>query len=59
MALLHRRIVDAAAAGCHTLFVETGERAPGRPSTSYGNILRAGFEEAYLRPNWQPAAEIS
>lgn len=57
-ALLHRRIVDAAATGCHTLFVETGERNPGRPSTSYGNILRAGFEEAYLRPNWQQPADI-
>lgn len=56
MALLHRRIVDAAAAGCHTLSVKTGERIPGRPSTSYANILRAGFEEAYLRPNWQPPA---
>jgi GNAT superfamily N-acetyltransferase len=56
-ALLHRRITDAAAAGCHTLSAKTGERTPGRPSTSYGNILRAGFEEAYLRPNWQrPAA---
>jgi acetyltransferase (GNAT) family protein len=54
-ALLHRRIVDAAAAGCHTLSVKTGERTPERPSTSYGNILRAGFEEAYLRPNWQQA----
>jgi hypothetical protein len=52
LALLHRRIADAAAAGCRTLFVETGERVPGRPSTSYRNILRAGFEEAYLRPNW-------
>jgi GNAT superfamily N-acetyltransferase len=52
-ALLHRRIRDAAAAGCHTLFVETGERLPGRPAGSYRNILRAGFEEAYLRPNWQ------
>ncbi len=51
-ALLHRRILDAAAAGCHTLFVETGERVPDRPSASYRNILRAGFEEAYLRPNW-------
>ncbi len=51
-ALLRRRIVDAAEAGCHTLFVETGERVPDRPSTSYRNILRAGFEEAYLRPNW-------
>lgn len=52
MALLRRRIVDAAEAGCHTLFVETGERIPDRPSASYRNILRAGFEEAYLRPNW-------
>jgi hypothetical protein len=52
LALLHRRILDAIEAGCHTLFVETGERVPGRPSASYRNILRAGFEEAYLRPNW-------
>jgi GNAT superfamily N-acetyltransferase len=52
LALLRRRILDAAEAGCHTLFVETGERVPDRPSASYRNILRAGFEEAYLRPNW-------
>jgi GNAT superfamily N-acetyltransferase len=52
-ALLRRRIIDAAEAGCHTLLVETGERVPDRPSTSYRNILKAGFEEAYLRPNWQ------
>ena len=52
-ALLHRRILDAAEAGCRTLFVETGERVPDRPSASYRNILQAGFEEAYLRPNWQ------
>jgi hypothetical protein len=55
LALLHRRILDAAAAGCHTLFVETGERAADRPSSSYRNILRAGFKEAYLCPNWQRA----
>jgi GNAT superfamily N-acetyltransferase len=54
LALLHRRILDAIEAGCHTLFVETGERIPDRPSASYRNILRAGFQEAYLRPNWQP-----
>jgi GNAT superfamily N-acetyltransferase len=52
-ALLRRRICDAAEAGCHTLFVETGERVPGKPSASYRNILKAGFKEAYLRPNWQ------
>jgi GNAT superfamily N-acetyltransferase len=53
LALLHRRIRDAAAAGCETLFVETGERVAERPSSSYRNVLRAGFEEAYLRPNWR------
>lgn len=53
LALLHRRILDAIEAGCHTLFVETGERVPDRPSARYRNILRAGFEEAYLRPNWR------
>lgn len=51
-ALLHRRIRDAAAAGCRTLFVETGVRTDDRPSASYRNILRAGFREAYVRPNW-------
>jgi GNAT superfamily N-acetyltransferase len=55
LALLRRRILDAIDAGCHTLFVETGERAPDHPASSYRNILRAGFEEAYLRPNWQPS----
>jgi hypothetical protein len=55
LALLHRRIVDAAAAGCRTLFVETGERTADRISGSYRNILRAGFKEAYLCPNWQRA----
>jgi GNAT superfamily N-acetyltransferase len=52
-ALLRRRICDAAAAGCRTLLVETGERVPDRPSASYRNILKAGFAEAYRRPNWQ------
>jgi hypothetical protein len=55
LALLGRRIEDAAAAGARTLFVETGERVPGRTSTSYGNILRAGFEEAYLCQGWSDA----
>lgn len=55
LALLRRRIEDAAAAGARTLCVETGARVPGRPSTSYANILRAGFEEAYLSPGWADA----
>jgi hypothetical protein len=60
LALLARRIEDAAAAGVRTLFVETGERVPSHPSTSYGNILRAGFEEAYVLSGWidaRPAAD--
>lgn len=55
LALLRRRIEDATAAGARTLFVETGARVPGRTSTSYGNILRAGFEEAYLCHGWSDA----
>ncbi len=57
LALLRRRIVDAGDCGCRTLFVETGERAEGRPAGSYRNILRAGFEEGYRRPNWRPPRE--
>jgi hypothetical protein len=56
LALLARRILDAGAAGCETLFVETGEQVADRPSGSYRNILRAGFREAYARPNWQRPA---
>jgi Acetyltransferase (GNAT) domain len=52
LALLGRRIEDAIASGARVLFVETGARVPGRPSSSYANILRAGFEEAYLCPGW-------
>src|SRR6266516_338104 len=53
-ALLRRRILDAVDAGCHTLFVEAGERTPDPAAISYRNIVRAGFRAAYLRPNWQP-----
>ena len=34
------------------VFTETGELLPDRPSASYRNILRAGFEELYVVPNW-------
>lgn len=51
-ALLHRRIRDAAAAGARTLLVETGEAGADGPGASYRNILRAGFQESYVRPNW-------
>ncbi|HKG10264.1 MAG TPA: GNAT family N-acetyltransferase, partial [Gaiellaceae bacterium] len=51
-ALLARRIQDALEAGCTKLVTETGERIPMKPSDSYRNILRFGFEEAYVRPNY-------
>jgi hypothetical protein len=50
-ALIAARIRHAAALGCTRLVTETGERTEERPSVSYRNILRAGFAEAYLRPN--------
>ena len=53
LALLRRRIVDAVEAGCQTLFVETGKRVEGKPASSYRNILRAGFKETYVSPNWR------
>jgi hypothetical protein len=34
------------------VFTETGEQLPGRPSASYRNIVRAGFEELYVLRNW-------
>jgi GNAT superfamily N-acetyltransferase len=55
LALLRRRIEDAAASGARTLFLETRARVPGRPSPSYANVLRAGFEEAYLCQGWSDA----
>lgn len=50
-AILAARIRRGRELGLDVLTTETGERVAGRPSNSYRNILRAGFEEAYLRPN--------
>jgi len=54
-ALLARRIADAAKLGVKHATTETGVPQPGQPSPSYTNILRAGFEIAYVRPNWAEA----
>lgn len=50
-ALLAARINAAHAAGARVAVVETGAPS-GEPGPSYRNILRAGFEEAYRRPNF-------
>jgi hypothetical protein len=54
--LLRRRLLDAVEAGCHTVFVELGERDPESLSAAYRNLHRAGFEEAYKSRNWQRPA---
>jgi len=50
--LLALRLSEAAARGARVAVTETGERLPEKPSNSYRNILRAGFEEMYLRENY-------
>ncbi len=50
--LIPRRILDARAAGCEVQSVETAEQTPEKEAPSYRNILRAGFEVGYLRPNY-------
>lgn len=51
-ALLIERIGRADAAGCDVVLTETGERRDDLPSSSYRNILRAGFEEVAVAANW-------
>jgi GNAT superfamily N-acetyltransferase len=51
-ALFAARARRAVELGASTLVTETGELLPGRPSSSYRNILRAGFRPAYVRPNF-------
>ncbi|HEY7691450.1 MAG TPA: GNAT family N-acetyltransferase [Gaiellaceae bacterium] len=59
-ALLAARIEDARRQGCRTVVTETGELEDDRPSNSYRNILRAGFREAGVRPNYRaPAGEAA
>ena len=55
-ALLHRRLLDAHRAGCHTVFVEVGECDLASWSAICRNLRRAGFEEAYEGRNWQRPA---
>lgn len=50
-ALLTRRLLDAAFAGCHTVFTEVSERDESRPA--HRNLLCAGFERAYSSQSWQ------
>lgn len=51
-AILAARVALAAQQGADHVVTETGVREPGRRGNSYRNILRAGFEEAGARMNW-------
>jgi len=51
-ALIARRLRDAAALGCEMLITETAEDRPEAPSPSFRNLRRAGFQVAYVRPNY-------
>jgi hypothetical protein len=51
-AILARRIRDGLALGCRGFVAEAAEDTPDHPNPSYHNLLRAGFELAYLRRNY-------
>ncbi|HUH14727.1 MAG TPA: GNAT family N-acetyltransferase [Gaiellaceae bacterium] len=50
--LLAERIRVAGELGCDVVTTETGELRDDRPSSSYRNLLRAGFEEVAVTANW-------
>jgi GNAT superfamily N-acetyltransferase len=58
-ALLAARIRAAAELGCSLVVGETGALEEGRPSNSYRNIVRAGFEPVYDRPNYRSPASAA
>jgi hypothetical protein len=57
-AILAARIEAAAEAGCEVVVTETGALQEGRPSNSYRNIVRAGFEERYVRANYLSSPNV-
>jgi hypothetical protein len=50
-ALPAARIAAGRAEGCRGFVVETGAPQPGEAAPSFRNVGRAGFREAYPRPN--------
>jgi hypothetical protein len=60
LALLHRRIEDARAAGARRLFAVTEEalECPEALSAGARNLLRAGFNLVEVRTVWHPPEEL-
>ncbi len=50
--LMQQRVADAIGLGCKHLVVETAEETPEHLAPSYRNMLRYGFQVAYVRPNF-------
>jgi GNAT superfamily N-acetyltransferase len=53
-ALMATRLEQAQRLGCTYAFTETGVLVEGKPDSSYRNMLRAGFDELYVRDNFAP-----
>ncbi len=51
-AMVTRRLNDARDLGCTTAVVETAQDTIDKPAPSYRNMLRYGFELAYIRRNY-------
>jgi hypothetical protein len=51
-ALISRRLADGLEMGCRHFTSETSPPLPRKPQVSYRNLLRAGFEVAYVRANY-------
>jgi hypothetical protein len=49
-ALIAARLRRAARAGCRWVWVETADPEPGRPAGSNRNLIRMGFEPAFVKP---------
>jgi GNAT superfamily N-acetyltransferase len=54
-AILAARVDRARELGLRLLVTETEARDGGEPGPSYRNVLRLGFEPAYVRPNYKRA----
>jgi hypothetical protein len=57
-AMFARRVADGLTLGAKWFVTETGEDTPASPNPSYHNMIRTGFNLAYMRPNYIHEAPI-
>jgi ribosomal protein S18 acetylase RimI-like enzyme len=58
-AIMARRIEEGIKQGCRWFMTETDEDTPENSNPSYRNMLRTGFQLAYLRPNYAYGPETA